>query len=275
MSTVTKKTARWADESADASPDFRPAAAPRFAEKVEFVLEEQRPKVAPTKRYCLFIDNLASICAEEDLGQFLLDGGCFTSAIRMARDRDGRAKGSAFADCKDEESFKKGMTLSGGNLLGKKVFIQDEALPREDRRRDKKPIDRRRDMPSTPVTRSAPVQPAAVVERKPLNLIPRSVPLENRHFTAVQPVVAAPVVAAPVVAAPVVAAPAVAAPVAVPVAAPVAAPVVGAPVVPEEEFVSKPSKKKVAASVAAAPKAAPTAVKNRFARLVETDSDPQ
>ena len=265
---MSKPKTRWADESADMSPDFRPAVAPLITPGETIYLEEEeiptpskkttssrrQPAAAPRPRTrTLYVGNLAFNVNEDELGSFLVSGGCFCTDIRIASERStGRSRGYAFADAKDDESFQKGLTLNGKELSGMKLEIVDdktrttkagerskaEPAARRSPRPEPVPEFAARRMQSEAVSMAEKQRPK-VEDKVEVERVAKAKPRSERRM---RPAREAPKVVAPV---------------------------------ETDDFVvlKKKQTKAKAPEVAEAPKVAAGGLKNRFAGLVETDSD--
>ncbi len=82
-----------------------------------------------------YVGNLAYGVTSDDLEEFFKEHGCACTKAIVISDRDtGQSKGFGFVDFDDDDAFDNALKLTGTDLQGRAVNI-NEAKPREDKPR--------------------------------------------------------------------------------------------------------------------------------------------
>lgn len=80
----------------------------------------------------VYVGNLPYSVRDAELKDFFEKAGCKVTEATVLIMPDGRSKGFGFVSLEDKESFEKAKGLSGTDMMGRQVRV-DEARPKEDR----------------------------------------------------------------------------------------------------------------------------------------------
>ncbi|EER10775.1 eukaryotic translation initiation factor 4b/4h, putative [Perkinsus marinus ATCC 50983] len=212
-SPVMKSATNWADESADLSPDWSPAAAPEIPGDEHFSLEgsadahqdgvseEHLPTGMGTPQtFSVYVGGLPYSASEDELGFFFLDRNITPVGVRIIMDRETKkSKGFGYLDFATVEDYEAALGMNGSNFGGRTIKVSAEEHRREPRRRSREPRGPRRDDRELRrggrdryrethnregFERPSAAEEAEHHERKKLQLLPRSKPIEEIHEDA-------------------------------------------------------------------------------------------
>lgn len=197
----------WADQQD--SPGWTAKSPPKFAEEMpDIVLDEQEydryaPKPAGVRaQISVFVGGLDYALESKDIEEFFASNGCKVSRVRVQKS-NGKSSGKAFMNVSDAEALAAVLKLSGQTLAGRAISIKEDAGPAPRRaapsggrwreegasswgepKRDSrwqsvgkggKSVDHQ----PPAWTKPHREQPEPVGERKKLELLPRSKPIDS------------------------------------------------------------------------------------------------
>ena len=180
---------RWADEAADMSPDFRPIMKPKVLPDPDTIYLDDTPAPSRGGSRHGIIENLSYETTQQELLNFFQDSHCRVVNLKIQLDERGASLGTALVEFAKPEDLDKAMKKSGARLRGRAITISPEGrrgsssrnISRAGAPRDQRPQQPRR-REETPRATAAPVVVDETPKERPkLVLLPRSVPLEERH----------------------------------------------------------------------------------------------